>query len=215
MPRLHRSTLPNAITVGRVLLTPVIAVLVFVPTADARLAAFLLFLAAALSDLWDGYLARKHGWITDFGKLMDPVADKLLIVATFVPFYILSRQAPPAGPLPFWGELPLWVLIVVFGREVLVTVIRAVAARRGRVIAAGPSGKYKAFVQNVFSGSVLFWYALLTRAEGAGWTGPVWEGWQVFHGVVLALALLVAILLTVYSLAVYLWQWRAQAKEAA
>ena len=81
-------------------------------SVPGRTAAFVLFVAAALSDLWDGYLARKHGWITDVGKLLDPIADKLLIVCTFIPFYILSHSAEPLNRVPWWGTLPLWVLVV-------------------------------------------------------------------------------------------------------
>ncbi|MFS8637371.1 MAG: CDP-diacylglycerol--glycerol-3-phosphate 3-phosphatidyltransferase [Gemmatimonadota bacterium] len=215
MSLLDRSTLPNVITVGRVLLAPVVAILVFVPSFGARLLAFVLFLVAAVSDLWDGYLARKHGWISDFGKLMDPLADKLLLVATFVPFYILSHRSGPVGPLPIWGVLPLWVLIVVFGRELLITIMRVVAAKRGAVVPAGKSGKWKALSQNIASGAILLWYALQTEAHRARWAGSFWDFWQAFHGVVLALVLLVAVVLTVYSLVVYLWSWRAMVREAA
>ena len=83
--------IPNIITVARIALCPVIFVLIFVPTFTARFIAWILFLIAAFSDLVDGSLARKHGWISDFGKLWDPVADKMLVVATFIPFYILSN----------------------------------------------------------------------------------------------------------------------------
>src|SRR3972149_1483519 len=97
MALLHRSTLPNAITVARIALAPVVGLLLFVPTFTARFIAWILFLIAAFSDLWDGYLARKHGWISDFGKLVDPIADKLLLIVTFVPFYILSHGASAHG----------------------------------------------------------------------------------------------------------------------
>lgn len=192
-------------------MTPAIAVLVFVPDVRARLLSFVLFLAAAFSDLWDGHLARKHGWTTDFGALMDPVADKLLLVATWVPIYILSHRAYGVGELPHWGDLPLWVLLVVFGRELLITIIRMIAARRGIVIAAGPTGKYKAFAQNFFAGTTLLWYALTTAAAARGWTGPVWEVWSAFHGAVLGLVLLAAVALTLYSMIVYLSRWRSYA----
>lgn len=168
MALFERSTLPNAITVARIALTPVVYVLLFIPTFTARFAAFIVFLVAAFSDLWDGYLARKHGWISDFGKLVDPLADKLLLVATFVPFYILSRRDTPDAPLPLIGELPLWVLIVIFGRELAVTVIRSYAARGGLVIAAGGSGKLKAVFQNIFIGTTIFWYALQSAALNQG-----------------------------------------------
>jgi hypothetical protein len=95
----QRSTLPNIITVGRIAMAPLVGLLLFVPTFTARFIAWLLFLIAAFSDLWDGHLARKYGWISEFGKLVDPIADKLLLASTFVPFYILSqRAADPARP---------------------------------------------------------------------------------------------------------------------
>lgn len=213
MSLLRRSRLPNLITIGRIVLTPAIALLVFVPDGGARLLAFALFVVAGLSDLWDGYLARKHGWTTDFGTLMDPVADKLLLVAVFVPIYMISHQPGPLAALPYWGALPAWVLIVVFGRELLVTGARAVAARKGIVIPAGRAGKQKAFAQNFFGGTALLWYALRTMAEERGWTGAVWEAWQAFHGAVLGLSLLAAVVLTLYSLVVYVRLWRPLAEK--
>ena len=214
MPVLQRSTLPNALTVLRVLLAPAIFFLALAPGFWERTLAFVLFLAAALSDVWDGYLARKHGWITDFGKLVDPLADKLLLAATFVPFYILSRRPDP-GPLPIWGSLPLWILLVIFGREALVTGLRVLAARRGVVLPAGRAGKHKALLQNIFIGSALAWYAIRTVARDAHWSGPVWDAWRAFHGAVVASTLLVAVGLTVYSMLVYLWNWRSLVREAA
>ncbi|HET9985519.1 MAG TPA: CDP-diacylglycerol--glycerol-3-phosphate 3-phosphatidyltransferase [Longimicrobiales bacterium] len=214
MPLFRRSTLPNAITVGRIVLAPAILLLLLDEDASARLLAFVLFLIAAFSDLWDGYLARKHGWISDFGKLVDPIADKLLLVVTFVPFYVLSHRAN-AQPLPLWRTLPLWVVLVVFGRELLITVIRALAARRGIVIPAGKAGKYKALAQNIFIGTTIFWYALESAARENGWAGRGWEAWKSFHGAVLAVTLLAAVALTVYSLVVYLWGWRSLVKQVA
>ncbi|MGH7444102.1 MAG: CDP-diacylglycerol--glycerol-3-phosphate 3-phosphatidyltransferase [Longimicrobiales bacterium] len=215
MALFERSTLPNAITVARIVLTPAVYVLVFIPTFTARFIAFLVFLTAAFSDLWDGYLARKHGWISNFGKLLDPIADKLLLVATFVPFYIVSRRDTPDAPLPLFGELPLWIMIVIFGREVLITGIRSYAARGGVVIAAGKSGKLKAVFQNIFIGTTIFWYALQSAAHDHGWTGMLWERWQIFHGTVFLLTLAIALWLTVYSLGIYLYEWRRLLSAAA
>src|SRR5690554_373443 len=186
MGLLKRSTLPNALTVLRVILAPAIFFLVFLSGFGARALAFVLFLVAALSDVWDGHLARKHGWISDFGKLMDPLADKLLLVATLVPLYILSHRLAPVGELPVWGVLPLWVLLVVFGRELLITLLRARAARQGVAVPAGKSGKYKATFQNIFSGSAILWYAFQTAALEQGWDGDLWSGWQIFHGSVVS-----------------------------
>lgn len=202
--------LPNAITIVRILACPVIFILTLSSSAGTLFIAFLLFTAAAVSDLWDGYLARKHGLVTTVGKMLDPLADKLLLASTFIPFYIVSQRPDPFTDIPVWGAMPLWVLLVIFGREVAVTVLRSWAARRGSVISAGPSGKIKAFTQNIFSGALLLWYSLERTAHARGWTeSAVWEGWAVFHGGVVALGLAVAIVLTVYSMGVYLWQNRA------
>lgn len=202
--------LPNGITVVRILACPLIFWLALSTEAGTLLLAFVVFTAAAVSDLWDGYLARKHGLVTTLGKLLDPVADKLLLASTFLPFYLVSHRPDPLSDIPFWGAMPLWVLLVIFGREVAITVFRSWAARRGSVISAGQSGKIKAFVQNIFSGALLLWYGLVRLATERGWTGHgAWEGWALFHGGVVALALAVALALTVYSMGVYLWQNRA------
>jgi CDP-diacylglycerol--glycerol-3-phosphate 3-phosphatidyltransferase len=204
-----RFTLPNVITLGRIAACPGVFFLVLTPSVSLRLAAFVLFIAAALSDLWDGYLARKHGLITDLGKLLDPLADKLLLVATIVPFYILSHRVGPVGPLPFLGPLPLWVVLIIFGREVLITVFRSYAAGRGVVISAGKSGKYKAFVQNLFIGGLLLWYPLQMLAIEGGWSGGIWTAWTYLQGGWILVTLAGALLLTVFSMGDYLWRFRA------
>ena len=142
----RRLTVPNIITVGRILATPVVAWTALSDGTGMRLVAFFVFLVAALSDLWDGYLARKHGWVTDVGKLLDPLADKLLLAVTLIPFYFISHRAGDVNHVPFWGPLPLWIVLVILGRELLITLFRSYASRRGIVIAAGKSGKYKAFL---------------------------------------------------------------------
>ena len=204
-----RLTLPNLITIGRILACPAVFALVLFPTVPSRLLSFVLFLAAALSDLWDGYLARKHGLITDLGKLLDPLADKLLLAATFLPFFILSRAPGEIGPLPWWGPLPLWVVLLVFGRELFMTLFRAWAARKGVVISAGKSGKWKAFTQNLFIGGVLLWYPLQMLSVDRGWTSGFWRFWRQLHGAWIGITLSIAIVLTVYSMADYLWSHRS------
>jgi CDP-diacylglycerol---glycerol-3-phosphate 3-phosphatidyltransferase len=208
MPLFEWRTLPNAITVGRIVLAPVVGLLLFVPTFTARFIAWLLFLIAAFSDLWDGHLARKYGWISDFGKFVDPIADKLLLAATFIPFFILSHRADPHGYLIAVGALPVWVLVVIFGREILITVIRSIAAKQGSVIPAGASGKLKAVFQNIFIGTAIAWLAINSMALNRGWNTEAWEYWKIFHAFVFLTSLAIAVFLTVYSLAVYLWQWR-------
>lgn len=210
MPLFQRSTLPNAITVGRIVMAPLVGLLLFTPTFTARFIAWILFLIAAFSDLWDGYLARKHGWISNFGKLVDPIADKLLLVMTFLPFYILSHRADdPHGQLVVVGALPLWIVIVIFGREFLITFIRSVAAKRGLVIPAGKSGKLKAVFQNIFVGTAIAWLAANSLAINSGWTEMQnWTYWTYFHAFVFLTSLAIALFLTVYSLVVYLIEWR-------
>lgn len=212
--------LPNALTVARIAASPLLFVLIFVPTFTARLLAFVLFVLAGASDVWDGYLARSRGQITNFGKLADPIADKLLLVVTFVPFYLLPRAwGDPVGAVPswgplHWGPLPLWVLLLVLGRELVVTLFRGYAARRGLVIPAGKAGKYKATFQNLFIGGLILWYALQTRALRAGWRGGFWDFWQEFHAAWVAVMLAGAVALTVASLAIYVWQYRRVVRGA-
>jgi CDP-diacylglycerol---glycerol-3-phosphate 3-phosphatidyltransferase len=203
-----RLNLPNLITIGRILACPVVFLLIMAPSAPLRFASFALFLAAAFSDLWDGYLARKHGLITDFGKLLDPLADKFLLAATFIPLFILSRSAGPVGPIPGWGALPVWVVVVVFGRELVITVFRSWAAGRGVVISAGKSGKYKTLSQNLFIGGILLWYPLRMVSLERGWSGGFWAFWTWLHQGWVAVTLLLAILLTVYSMLDYFWSYR-------
>jgi CDP-diacylglycerol--glycerol-3-phosphate 3-phosphatidyltransferase len=201
--------LPNLITIARIGLAIVIVPLLFVDDLAMRLLAFVVFLVAAFSDLWDGHLARSRGLITDLGKLLDPIADKLLVAATFIPFYILSHRPGPAAEFPWFGRVfPLWIMLLIFGREIFITIFRGYAARRGVVIAAGKSGKYKAVFQNVFIGSAILWYALRSAALEHGWDGPTWRGWELFHFSFSVVVLGIAVLLTIYSLIDYLWSYR-------
>jgi CDP-diacylglycerol--glycerol-3-phosphate 3-phosphatidyltransferase len=203
--------LPNGITVARVVAAPVIFALILSGGFGQLVLAFIVFIVAAVSDIWDGYLARRRGQITDFGKLADPIADKLLVLSTFVPFYIVSVREGGVTDLavvPFWGVLPLWVLIVILGREFLITLFRGFAKRKGVVIAAGKAGKYKALFQNLFIGGEILWLALRSRALERGWDSPFWSFWKVFHGSYVAITLAIAVVLTAYSLAVYLWRYR-------
>ncbi len=200
--------LPNAITTLRVLLAPVVTVLLFESSAVARLVAFGVFLVAAVSDLVDGALARRRGEVTDFGKLVDPLADKLLLVATLIPFLLITARNPELGGLPLFGGIDLWVLVVFFGRELLITWLRTAAARRGVVVPANTLGKRKAFAQNVFIGSMILWIAYRTAATTYDWSGPLNRFWYGLHGWFTTISLVVALFLTVLSLAVYLVSFR-------
>jgi CDP-diacylglycerol--glycerol-3-phosphate 3-phosphatidyltransferase len=204
----RRLNLPNIITLVRIAACPVIFYLALSSDPRSGFAAFVLFVIAAVTDLWDGYLARKNKQVTDVGKLLDPIADKLLLFSTFIPLYIVSHRVGPEWPLPFWGALSAWIVGVIFGREILITLFRSYAVRKGLVIAAGPAGKYKAFVQNLFIGGGLLWYPLTATARSEGWTGGFWRFWVGLHSWWILVMLSVALFLTVYSMGVYLWNYR-------
>ena len=209
-----RWTLPNTITVLRIIACPGLAILALSTSLEARFAAHVLFLAAAFSDIWDGYLARKHGWITDIGKLLDPFADKLLLVSSFLPVYWISRRPGDLEDVPFWGPMPIWVLVVIFGRELAITLFRSWAQQRGVIIAAGPSGKQKAAFQFIFIGAILIWYPLQQLVIEREWYGPVWDRWSAFHCAVIGSTLAIAVILTVYSAYDYYRSYRSLVRSA-
>ncbi|MEX2466927.1 MAG: CDP-diacylglycerol--glycerol-3-phosphate 3-phosphatidyltransferase [Gemmatimonadota bacterium] len=201
-------TVPNAITVSRIAACPVIFVLAMSPSTAARFWAFALFVVAAVSDIFDGYLARRDGLVTDMGKLLDPFADKLLLVASYVPIYLVSHREGGIDGLPWWGPMPLWVMVVIFGREIFITVFRSFAAQRGVVIAAGIAGKRKALFQAIFAGGALLWFPLRTFAVGRSGGVEAWGGAFAVLGAVTAISLAIALVLTVYSLIDYMWSYR-------
>ena len=128
--------LPNFITLTRILLIPVFVVLFATPTPNRSLSAALIFVVAAVTDLLDGYLARRNGQVTTLGKLLDPIADKLLVLSALILLVNIDRVSA-------------LVAILIIAREVAVTGVRAIAAGEGMVIAAETTGKYKMALQVV------------------------------------------------------------------
>ena len=129
--------LPNKLTLLRVCLIPVFLLLYpasILGDPVSRYAALCVFIAASLTDALDGYIARKYNLITNFGKLMDPMADKLLVAAAMI-------------AMVQTGALPSWVVIIIISREFLITGFRMLALERGIVIAASSWGKYKTISQ--------------------------------------------------------------------
>ena len=127
--------LPNRITILRILLIPVFLVLISIPGTVFRLIAAAVFLLAAATDMADGALARSRGEVTDFGKFIDPIADKLLVL---MPMILLTANGD------MWR---VWAVMLMVAREMIVSGFRLVAAAKGVVIAAGWSGKIKTIVQ--------------------------------------------------------------------
>lgn len=126
--------LPNALTLLRILAVPVLVVALADETANGDTFAAIVFALAAATDGLDGYIARSRGAITTFGKLMDPIADKLLVVAALITLVSLDRLAS-------------WVAMVIIAREFAVTALRMVAAEQGVVISASWLGKVKTLTQ--------------------------------------------------------------------
>ncbi|TKS60551.1 MAG: CDP-diacylglycerol--glycerol-3-phosphate 3-phosphatidyltransferase [Nitrospira sp.] len=128
--------LPNLLTLVRILLIPVFVILFITPTPDRSLIAAVIFTVAAVTDLLDGYIARRTGQVTKLGKLLDPIADKLLVLSALILLVNIDRVSA-------------LVAILVIAREVAVTGIRAIAAGEGLIIAAETAGKYKMALQVV------------------------------------------------------------------
>jgi phosphatidylglycerophosphate synthase len=223
--------LPNAITAGRILVAPLIAALPFINSPLARLAAFLIYIVAAVSDYYDGMLARTRNLITDLGRLLDPLADKLLLFATLIPMFVL--MSPPTDPVaattasfgaahafrfqtPF-GQigLPWWVMAIVLGRELFMTIFRHLAARRGVVISAIGPAKWKTGFQSVWVGSAYFWFFAATLAAIRGWDNAPWRSFAFFNGIVGSVTMAAAVFLTVYSLVVYMVRYGSLFSEPA
>lgn len=134
--------LPNKLSVARVLCIPVIVLLLHFPGSVCRYIASALFIIGCLTDFLDGRIARKRNLITDFGKFIDPVADKLLVLTTMIMLIRLDL-------------MPAWIVIVILCRELAVDGLRMVAVAKGHVIAAGPLGKWKTACQMILISAML------------------------------------------------------------
>jgi CDP-diacylglycerol--glycerol-3-phosphate 3-phosphatidyltransferase len=201
--------LPNIITLARILITPVIALLPFIEGYTPKLITFVVFIIAAVSDIWDGRLARSRNQITDLGKLLDPIADKLLLVATLIPIWWISSQRASLYDIPVWGSIPLWVCLLLIGREVAMTVFRQWAKGKGVVIAAHGTGKLKATFQSIFIGATIAWFAFKDAIKPMGWQDSATARfWTTFHGGFVAVTLTIAVILTIWSFVVYIHRYR-------
>lgn len=138
--------LPNAITLSRLVLTAVFVAGTALNNGVGDWVALVSFVVAAISDFVDGWLARKLGLVTPMGKLLDPLADKILVGAAFV---YLSAE----------GLCPVWVTVVILAREFLVTGLRQIAMEAGQVLAADGLGKWKTTLQLTFCITCLVWFA--------------------------------------------------------
>jgi CDP-diacylglycerol--glycerol-3-phosphate 3-phosphatidyltransferase len=196
-------TLPNKLSLSRILVIPLFlfCVLVWGPDSENplvtgwfRLAALLIVIAASITDYYDGKIARETGEVSNLGKLLDPLADKLLVTAAFVAFVDLQL-------------FPSWLIVIILCREFLVTGLRSLAASQGVVIAADRWGKHKTGWQ---LGSIITTLVFVTAREflrAAGlWRDPLvseYSAQAIFDGVLYGV-LFVAVVLTVVSGGLYL-----------
>lgn len=192
--------LPNKLTILRVLLAPLFLLLLLWDFPFHYLAAALTFGAAALTDLFDGRIARRRGLVTNFGKFLDPLADKMLTTAAFIGF--LAQ-----------GHMDAWALMLILSREFMVTSVRLLAAKGGKVVAASMSGKLKTVMQFV---AILY---MLAALEFCSWrTGllsavalpdALFTGLLIFGRVLIW----IAAVMTVISGFQYVWDCREFLKE--
>ena len=146
---------PNILTFSRILIIPVFVALFYVHFTAHYFVCWALFAIACVTDLFDGAIARKHNLVTNLGKFLDPIADKVLVLTGLILFLTV--------PGIFCGNLDNWAIIVagcgvavIFARELIVSGFRMVAASSGEVIAADRVGKYKTFAQDLCVGFLLF-----------------------------------------------------------
>jgi CDP-diacylglycerol---glycerol-3-phosphate 3-phosphatidyltransferase len=192
--------LPNIITLSRVPLMFVIVLLMYQTWLGAASLAFWLFIAAAIGDWLDGYLARKHNLVSTFGKLMDALTDKIMVIGLMVAF--VDRDVIPVS----------WVLLTLC-REFLVSGMRMVAAAKGVIVAADRSGKTKTVTQLIAIGFLLFVPMLATDWAFflSGWDIALYS--EIIHKVGLVL-FIIGTALAVSSGVAYLWRYRDLLKDA-
>jgi CDP-diacylglycerol--glycerol-3-phosphate 3-phosphatidyltransferase len=157
--------LPNKITLIRIFLLPLLVVFLITPSKFSSFIAVIIFIAAVFTDWLDGHVARSTNQVTNLGKLLDPIADKLLVISALIPLVALNR-------------VPAWIAVVLIGREISVSGLRAIKASEGTVIPASQLGKYKMLSQAVaiiflilhyrffsidfhFIGIIILWIAMI------------------------------------------------------
>src|SRR4051812_41218329 len=192
--------LPNKLTVSRLALTVVFVVLFYVPWQNRVSLALLVFAVASITDYLDGNIARKRGLVTNFGKLLDPVADKVLLGAALVLLAAEERL------------LPAWTVVVVLAREFIVTGIRLIAASTGTVLAAEKLGKHKTVWQIITA--VYFMLRMASAEPLFRWTRPMFNWWILSPQIIGVVCITMMTALTVISGLSYFWKNRAMFNDA-
>ena len=185
--------LPNKLTLIRFVMAFVFVALMAVEHFSCSVMAYLVFTIATITDYYDGKIARARNLVTNFGKLLDPVADKVLVMGAFVVLMENHRL-----------QIPGWTIVIILGREFLITGARSLAAASGAVIGANIWGKTKAVVQMVYVFVFLFLAIVADGLDEAGRTGVGWaaNGIKYFGPLLMRTswwAMVIVALFTVYS----------------
>jgi len=141
--------LPNSLTLFRIFLVPFLVVVLLTKFSGREYAGLAIFLVAAITDFFDGYLARRYNQMTRLGALLDPIADKLLMSAAFISLVEMDPK-----------HVPAWMVVIIIGREFAVSGLRSIAAQQGVTIAASPLGKTKTVSQVVAISFLILGYEL-------------------------------------------------------
>ncbi len=191
--------LPNKLTLTRIILTFVFIYFISKEGSVYITVATAIFILACLTDFADGYIAQKYNLVSDFGKLMDPIADKFLILAAFLAFVRMQIVED-------------WMVILILGREIIVTSLRVFALNKGKVLAAERAGKHKTVSQMVaiFSilGFILFKESLYKASR---WSEPIEIWWRCG----IDMLMLITVGLTLISGLSYLWNNRKLIHESS
>lgn len=181
--------IPNLLTVGRILVTPLLLLLLTVPNQAGQMSAVLLFVLASLSDYYDGVLARRFGVRSRLGRFLDPLADKILILGTFA---MLALQAP--------NLVPWWAVVAIALRDVIVTVLRSWAEAYGRTLHTYRVAKAKTLVQ------VAFLFGILVLRACTHLSPPFQEGarWILYESSLPGYALILVVGFTLATGALYI-----------
>jgi CDP-diacylglycerol--glycerol-3-phosphate 3-phosphatidyltransferase len=190
--------LPNKLTIARLGLTVLFVIATYSGLPWSFTAATLLFGVAAFTDYLDGRIARQRGLVTSFGKLMDPLADKVLMAAAFIVLLDLYRDG---------ATMPAWFVIMVLAREFLVTGLRLVASSQGTVLAADWLGKQKTIWQIVLASYLLVMNAAVHEPAMA-WVRPLFDSPAVGRRIMVPVLLTITLVVTVWSGAAYMWKNR-------
>jgi len=204
--------LPNKLTISRFVLTALFLWAVFSRSPVNDTLALALFIAASITDLLDGRIARKRGLTTNFGILMDPLADKILTCSAFIALVERHMKAMLAGDLPVvfhlgpyavYAKVEAWMVVIIVARELAITGLRLLAASKNVVLAAEGYGKHKTISQMVAIISLL---TLDASVEWWPWLQSLLKPWAPAFALA---ALWLAVLLTALSGIIYLWRNRA------